>query len=251
MSNWATMKHQIFRDTHIDTTSTGTLADTDVGRAIIESIMFNRGHNLGWNVAHHMFYTDDNVQSYVLPQDYKSLSGDVFYSSVNDSSIPYGKRVLRNRPLDWVNESVTNAVSDSTTLHYDVGTTTCFAINPSDRKMYLSPIPTGGPWVVDFDYLRDPGTPWFKSDGTTWTFYNPNSEDTLASTFTNDWFDVDKGYHLVLNRAIYIVCNRGYGGTEEMAAIGANALRMWAEELVRLRAEANRIVSVDSVRKRI
>ena len=251
MANWATMKHQIFRDTHVDTTSSGSLADTDVGRAIIESIMFNRGRNLGWNVSRHKFYTEDNVQAYDLPLDYRALSGEVFYSSVNDSDIPYGKRVLRSRTMDWVNASVTNAVSDSSTLHYDVGTTTSYAINPSDNKMYLSPIPTGGPWVVEYDCLRDPGTPTFKSDGTTWTFYTPGTLDTLPSTYTNDWFDVEKGYHLVMNRAVFIISNRGYGGTEEMAAIGANALRMWAEELNRLRGEANRLVSITEMRKRI
>lgn len=249
--NWITMKHQILRDSHIDNTTSGSLADTDVGRAIIESIMFNRGHNLGWNVTEHTFYTEDNVQAYDLPADYKALSSDVFYSSVNDSSIPYGKRVLRFRPMNWIRESITNAVADSDTIHYDVGTATSYGIDPASRKIHLSPVPTGGPWLVEFSYLKDPGTPTFSSDGTTWSFFLPNGVDALPTTYTNEWFEVDKGYHLVMNRALYIVCNRGYGGTEEMAQIGSNALRMWAEELNRLRAEANRVVSATSLRKHI
>lgn len=251
MSDRATMKHQILRDTHIDSTTSGSAADTDVDRAIIESIMFNRGYNLGWNNAEHSFTTDDNQQSYPLPADYLRLTSDVFFSSINDNDIPYGKRPLRSRPMSWIKESVTNAVSDSTSIHYDVGTTTCYGIDPASRKMFLSPVPTGGPWLIEYSYLKDPGTPWFKSNGTTWTFYTPNTDDTLASTYTNEWFDVSKGYHLILNRAVYIISNRGYGGTEEMAAIGANALRMWAEELNRLRGEAARVVSVSEMRKHI
>ena len=251
MSNWATMKHQILRDTHIDSTSSGSLVDTDIDRAIIESILFNRGNNLGWNTSEHKFYTDDNQQEYDMPADYLRLTSDVFYSSVNDSSIPYGKRVLKSRTMDWIRESVTNAVSDSTSIHYDVGTTTSYAINPTDRKMYLSPVPTGGPWVIEYSYLKDPGTPTFKSDGTTWTIYEPNGVDVLASTYTNEWFEVSKGYHLIMNKAVAIIANRGYGGTEEMAALGANALRMWAEELNRLRGEAARTVSVSDVRRHI
>ena len=251
MSNWATMKHQLLRDSHIDSTSSGSLVDTDISRAIIESILFNRGYNLGWNNAEYEFDTVDNQQSYELPIDYLRLTSDVFFSSINDSDIPYGKRPLRNRPMSWIRESVTNAVSDSTSIHYDTGTTTCYGIDPGQRKMFLSPVPTGGPWRIDYSYMKDPGTPTFKSDGTTWTIYSPNTEDAIATTYTNEWFDVNKGYHLILNRAMFIISNRGYGSIEEMATIGANALRMWAEELNRLRAEANRVVSISEVRKYI
>jgi hypothetical protein len=246
------MKHNILRDSHIDSTSSGSLADTDVGRAIVESIMFNRGYNLGWNNGHYEFTTVENVRNYALPSDFLSLTSSVFYSSLNDNNIPYGKRELRWRPINWINASLTNAVTDtSNILHWDVGTTTCYGIDPVTNNMCLVPVPTGGPWYIEYDYLRDPGTPTFKSDGTTWTFYTPGTSDELPATYTNEWFDVDKGYNLILNRALYLICNRGYGGSEEMLSMAQNFLKMWAEELNRQRGQANRLVGAREIRKRI
>ena len=249
MSNWATMKHNLLRDLHIDTTTTGSPADTDCGRAIIESIQFNRGHNLGWNQAYFTFVTSENQFDYPLPSDYLSLSGDVYYSVATDSDTTvYGKRVLKSMPMGWLRENRYRV--NETGQYVDVGIPGYFGIDPASMRMHLSPAPADEA-LIEYAYLKDPGTPWFKSDGSTWSFYSPNSDDTLAATYRNEWFDVDKGYNLVLNRAMYIMCVRGYGGTEETDARGAAALRLWAEELNRLRAEANKVVSTGNIRRRI
>lgn len=249
MSTWATMKHHLFRDLHIDTTTSGSLADTDVGRAIVESILFNRNHNLGWNQGLHVFHTNANQFEYPLPSDYLALSGDVYYSTIPDSEVTvYGKRPLKSVPMGWIREN--RYRTNESGQYVNVGVPGYFGIDPSTRLMHLSPAPSDEV-QIEYVYLRDPGTPTFKSDGTTWTFYTPNTDDTLSATYTNEWFDVSKGYHLILNRAMYLLCVRGYGGTEEMDAKGANALRLWAEEMNRLRAEANNIVSVGNVRRHI
>jgi len=80
-------------------------------------------------------------------------------------------------------------------------------------------------------------------------FTTPFTEDAISDSFTNEWFD--QGYQLVLNRAAYIAWARIYGGTDESAPFMENALRMWAEEVNRLRAENARFTSGTEIRRRI
>lgn len=246
MSNWTTMKHNILRDMSIDTTTSGSVADTDVGRAIVESIIYNRARDLGWNNAEHSFFTDPGVREYPLPNDFLGLTGDVFHSTTPESSVTvYQRRVMKYRPMSWIKANLYRI--DSGSEYVDLGIPGVYSIEPATRRMHLNPAPADVA-RIEFTYLRDPGTPTFKSDGTTWTFYNPNTDDTLSSTFSNEWFQIDKGYNLVMNRAVYILCSRGYGGTEEMANRGATALRLWAEELSRLRGAATKVSGANEVR---
>lgn len=248
MSNWITIKHNLLRDMHIDTYTTGTQADYDVGRAVVESILFNRKHNFGWNTAEHLFTTDPQVREYPLPKDFLQLNGSVFSSIETDTSTIYGKRVLRWAPMSWIRENAYRIGTDGEYL--SLGVPGAFGIDPTSRKMNLSPAPTDVA-RIEYSYLKDPGTPWYKSNGTDWTFYAPNSDDTLADTYTNEWFDVDKGYYLILNRALYIMASRAQGGTPEMDQKAQNALRLWAEEKNRLTAEASQLVSGSEIRKYI
>lgn len=232
----------------MDTVSAGTAADTDIGRAIVESILFNRNNNFGWNTCEHVFTTDALKREYALPKDYLKLDSSVTYTPTTDVTSITGRRVLRWMPMSWIKTNMYRLNEGGE--YMDVGSPVSFGIDTGTRTMNLSPAPSDAA-TVEYTYVKDCGTPWFKSNGTTWTFYSPNTDDTLSLTYTNEWFDVSKGYTLILNRAVYILASRGQGGTEEMEKIALNAMRMWAEEKNRLTAEASSFVSANGIRKRI
>lgn len=241
----ATMKQQLLRDIHIDSTTSGSVADTDVTQAIIEAIRYNRRFNLGFNQAQAVILTESSVQKYDLPRDYLGVCSEVLYSS--SSTGTDGKQPLVNRPLDWTEA---NRYMDATgTSVLDLGRPWCYSIDPKGVRIAFSPIPSTTGERVEFSYVRDCGTPEFKYASSAWAFYKPYTLDTLPATFTNEYFQ--EGYYLIYNRAAFILWTRQYGGTEEAAVRGQAALQMWAEELARLRGEASRIVSGVAVRPRL
>lgn len=244
------MASELQRITKADSTSAGSVADSDGKRAIIESILFNRRHHLGFNQATAAIAIENGVQRYPMPRDYLALTGPVFWSNVPTSTADYqGRKELVSRPLAWV-EKQTYRIPGSSEYRF-LGDSVAYAIDQPNAEIVLSPVPGSSISQLDFHYLRDPGTPGMSASSGTWSFTKPWSEDAISDTFTNEWFEVGKGYHLVLNRAVYIYQARIYAGTDETAAIQEGALRMWAEELARLRGESSRYSSASEIRPRI
>lgn len=242
MSDYQTMKEHLLRDIHIDTAPSGSEGGDDVTKAIIESIKYNRRYKFGFNTAKHKFYTDANVRGYKLPLDFMSLVSDPYIQSAEDS---YNKRRLVYRPMDWVEENEHRGTEFETSINS--GTPIAFSIDTSVKQMELIPIPSSSGDVVTFTYHLDPGTPVAKYTGSAWVYYAPNTQDTLAATYTNAWFV--EGYELIYNRAAYILWSRVMGGTEEAGMRGAEHIKQWAEELNRLRAEDNKYQSVSELRR--
>lgn len=250
MANWGTMVSELTRLLKADSTASGSTVEDDCKRAIIESIMYNRRRFLGFNQATAVIAIENGVQRYPMPQDYLSLTGPVFWSNIPTSTSDLqGRKELISRPLAWV-EKQTYRIPGSSEYRF-LGDSVAYAIDQQNGEIVLSPVPGSSISQLDFHYLRDPGTPGMSSSSGVWTFTVPKSEDTISNTFTNDWFEVGRGYHLVLNRAMYILWARIFGGTEESAVFQENALRMWGEELARLTGEASRYTSVSDVRPRI
>lgn len=241
-----TMKKQLLREIHIDTTTSGSVADTDVTLAIIESINYNRRYHLGWNEGQCVITTDASVKHYTLPSDFLGLAGEVLYSSsTSDSST--GKRRLASRPLSWVEANMNVTVDGAD--YINEGLPWAYAIDPKDKRIVLSPTPSSAGETLEFPYIKDCGTPEFKYTGSAWAFYKPGTIDTLTATYTNEYFS--QGYWLIFNRASYILHTGVNGGTEEATVRAQSAIQRWAEELNRLRGEAVRIAGPRDVRPRL
>lgn len=250
MSNWGSMVSELQRMVKMDSTITGSVADSDSKRAIVESILYNRRRHLGFNQATAVIAIENGVQRYPMPRDYLALTGPVFWSNVPTSTSDLqGRKELINRPLAWV-EKQTYRIPGSSEYRF-LGDSVAYAIDPQSREIVLSPVPGSSISQLDFHYLRDPGTPGMSASSGAWTFTKPWSEDAIADAFTNDWFEIGRGYHLVLNRAAYLLWARIYGGTEESVAFQENALRLWGEELARLTGEASRYTSSSDIRPRL
>lgn len=249
MSNWGTMKSELLRMVKADSTSSGSVVDSDASRSIIGSIVHNRSHYLGWNTASYAIAVVDGEQRYNLPRDYLGLVSPVWWSNVATNASNAGRREMISRPLAWV-ESNTFRIPGQSEYRY-LGNSMAYAIDPANKQIVLSPVPGSTDSQIDFFYLLDPGTPGMSASSGTWTFTKPWSEDAISDSFTNAWFEVGKGYELVLARAVYLMWAKIWGGTEESAAFQENALRMWGEELARLRREASKTASNTGIRPRI
>lgn len=232
------MRQMLYRVCHSDTTTSGSEAESDVTRAIIESIGYNRRYNFGWNEAVYQFYTEQDMARYDLPRDFVTMAGEVFYSSTSDGSV-LSKRPMKWRSLEWV-ESNKFVITDGNE-YLDSGVPYFYAIDPKGKRLVLSPTPSTTNDLIEFSYIRDPGTPRFKYTGSAWAFYLPDSDDAISATFTNEWFN--EGFYLIFNRAAFILWSREMGGTEEATIRAQEHLKLWADELARLRAETARLVS--------
>lgn len=236
----------------VDTTSAGSVADTDASRAICESIKFNRRFLFGWNQAEGQIATVNGQQKYKLPLDFLGLTSPVYWSQnveTEDSVTPTfsGRRELVWRPMQWIDANLYRV--PGTSEYLNLGDSRAFGLDMKDRTLALSPVPGSSDSRLDFSYHKDPGTPGFIYDGSTWTITAPWSQDAIAATFTNEWFD--QGYQLVLARAAFILWSKIYGNTDEAAAAQENCLRLWGEEISRLRGEQARYVSGTEIRRRM
>lgn len=249
MSDFGTMKQELLRIVGVDSTSAGSVADSDAGRAICEAITFHKRYLFGFNQAECEITTENGVQKYALPRDFQGLTGPVYWSQNSDEDPPTfsGRRELVWRPMAWIEANLYRV--PGTSEYLNLGDSRAYGIDMKDRTLALSPVPGSSNSRLDFSYLKNPGAPRYSWSGSAWVFTNPYSEDVLADSFTNEWFT--DAYHLVLNRAVYIYCARVQGGVEESAPRQEIALRMWGEEMARLRAEQARFVSGTEIRRRM
>jgi len=231
MSDRQTMKEHLLRDLHIDTLPSGSEAGDDVDKAIIESIRYNRKFLFTFNQAKAKLRTVANSRTLSLPVDFLGLITEPYIQTSEDA---YNKRKLVSRTLDWIEENEWRGTEWETAI--TTGEPRFYAMDPSNKTINLVPIPQDDGELITFTYHKDPGTPTYKYTGSAWAFYTPFTDsETLAATYTNEWFK--EGYHLVYNRAAYLLWTRVFGGTEEASIRAAEHLKQWAEEVNSLRAE--------------
>ncbi len=252
MSNWLTMQKELLRCIKVDTA--GNEIAADVKRAIVESIKFNRRNTFGFNQATAQLATENGVQRYALPVDFMGLMSPVWWSqsiTTEDSETPTfsGRRELVWRPMPWIEANLYRV--PGTSEYLNLGDSRAYSIDQRDHTLILSPVPGSSDCRLDFVYHKDPGTPGYywntAVSPAAWAFTAPHLEDAIADTFTNEWFN--EGYDLVLNRAAFILWSKVYGGSDESATMQENFLRLWGEEMARLRGETARYASGTEVRR--
>jgi hypothetical protein len=232
----------------VDTTTTGSVADSDFKRSIVESIKYNRRFMLGFNQAEWQISTESGIQKYPLPRDFIGLTSPIYWSqNTSDDGQFSGRRELVWRPMPWIDANLYRV--PGTSEYLNLGDSRAYGLDMKDRTLALSPVPGTSDSRLDFSYHKDPGTPGYSYSSGTWTFTVPFSEDAITDAFTNEWFD--QGYYLILNRAAFIMWSRIEGGTEESVQFQGDALRLWAEELNRLRSENARFTSGTEIRRRM
>lgn len=230
MSNWATMKQDLLRDLHFDTTTSGSNADNDVSRAIIDAITFNRRYDFGFTRGKADIYTISDQYEYPLPEGFLGITGDVWSTPSLDTT---GRYTLKNRPIDWMEKNRYRVNGQDRTLNTgDVG---YYGINVATKSIVLSPVPSDDGTLIEFYYHYDPGTPDFIYTGSAWAFYDPGTTTAITGTYTNAWFT--DAYRLTFNRAAYYLLTGPHGGTEEAAMKAQQYMQQWSEELNRLRGD--------------
>lgn len=242
MSDWATMKQDLLRDLHFDTTTSGSNADNDVSRAIIDSIKFNRRYDFGFTRGKADIYTISDQFEYPLPEGFLGITGDVWSTPSLDTT---GRYTLKNRPIDWMEKNRYRVNGQDRTLNTgDVG---YYGINVATKSIVLSPVPSDDGTLIEFYYHYDPGTPDFVYTGSAWAFYDPGTTNAISGTYSNAWFT--DAYRLTFNRAAYYLLTGAYGGTEEAAMKAQQYMQQWSEELNRLRGDFAKYVGNREIRR--
>jgi len=239
------MVKQLMTELHFDNNTTGTQAETDAKVAIIDSINFTKRQKAWFNERRHTIYSSDGVFGYPLPNDFMGLVGNVYYTASDND--PLTRVVLRYRSPEWCEEHKSRGEEWDTSVNS--GNPDFYSIDAGANEMLLVPIPYQDGDKIEFKYVVDDGVPTYKVVSTTWTFYLPNSSETLPATFTNVWFT--SAYRMIFARAAYYLLTGAYGGTEAAMVKGTEYIKQWAEELNKLRAETKSKASPRGVRRHI
>lgn len=240
------MEAVILRDLHIDSTTTGSVATQDVGRAIVEAIRLLRSQSFGWNQADYTISLQESTQRYSLPNDFMGLTGDVFFNSGSD--IPgTALRALQWAPLNQIKEYRFTTTSLSELIN--TGAPMYYGIDPKNDEIVFAPVPSSDDDTVEFEYIRDAGTPWYQDVSGTITFYKPGSEDAITSGYTSDWFNLDKGFDLVRYKASELLWTGPYGGTERAAEKAVESMQRFAQTLNNMRSDVGKKVGARNFRR--
>lgn len=245
MSDLQTMKTQLLRNVHIDSTTTGSKADSDVTIAIIDAIRHNRRFHFWFTEKNGHILTEANKWKYDLPTDFIGLLSDPFFID-GDMDSDFRNQLTRET-WEWMNQHYNRAAEWETSIN--LGSPRRYYLDLTEKEIWLLPVPQDSGNQILFRYNKDCGTPSYKYTGSAWAFYKPDSEDTLPSTFTNEWFD--EGYNLTYLRAAYNLWTAPYGGTQEAMQNVQMFLQQWAEELNRLRGETQVRGSQYAIRRHI
>lgn len=241
MADLGTMKQDLYRTLHLDAGATGTLAEADVTKAIIEAIRFNKNQSFWSNVKQFSISTTQDRYRYSLPTDFVGLASDVLYKPQdNEQNI-----VLRERTVNWCEEQ--RYRGDIWDASISTGNPDFYGIDVHSHELVLIPVPYQDGDVVTFKYIYDLGVPSYKYVSSTWTFYQPNSTVALTDTFTNGWFQ--EYYELTLNRAAFTLLSTVYGGTEESTIKAQEHLKLWIEQLNKLRTDVTKRASKHQIRR--
>lgn len=250
MSDIRTMFNAIIREMHQDVSSPGASIEADILRAITESLRFNRSIQTAFNTRRYQFSLNASQFIYPLPSDYLGLVGEVFYTPDSTSSYRYP---LVNAGMDLVEELKYYMEGDYDEGRLVTGNPLRYAVEPNEKNMYLSPMPSTTTGLVHLRYLQDLGTPEFLYSGSAWVFYKPGmsgvSTETItkASTWTTKW--LTEGYDAIRSRALFYLFTREYGGTEETDLKASRYLGQWNDAIKNLRTENTKRQANWNIRK--
>ncbi len=243
MADLGTMKQDLYRTLHLDSNTSGTLVAADVTKAIIEAIRFNKNQSFWSNVRQFSISTTQDQYRYSLPSDYVGLASDVLYKPQdNEQNI-----VLRERSVNWCEEQ--RYRGDIWDASISTGNPDFYGIDVHSHELVLIPVPYQDGDVVTFKYITDLGVPSFKYTSGAWTFYAPNSTVALTDSFSNAWFT--DYYELTMNRAAFLLWTTVYGGSEEAQIKAQEHLKLWAEQLNKLRTDVTKRASKHQIRRYI
>lgn len=242
MSDLGTMKQDLYRVLRIDSTTVNTAAVADATKAIIEAIRFNKNQRFWTNERSSTIVTTSGQFRYPLPSDYLGLASDVFYQPADDQTY---RAPLRQRTVDWCEEMKVRGDTWDTSINS--GNPDFYAIDESTSEILLCPIPYVDGDKIDFKYITDMGVPSFKYVSSAWTFYQPGTTVALTDAFTNGWFT--EYYELIFNRAAYLLLSTVYGGTEDSTVRANEHLKLWMEQLNKLRTDTARRSSSSTIRR--
>ena len=247
MSDIRTMIKQILREIRIDSTTSGSQAETDVKIAIIDAMDFHKKDTFWFNKQWASVGLNTGQYRYSLPSDFLSIIGDV--TLVAASNDPASKRRLFPATLNEANEASYVGTDPSESIL--TGTPSKYALDGSSNEILLIPVPSVDGDRIDFQYSLNFGIPTYSFNGTTWDFYEPNSVATLSTTFLSPWLAQDKGYKLIYYRSVYSLLSGVYGGTQASTAKANEYVKKWFEESGRLKGENTKRSVAPSIRRHI
>lgn len=94
------------------------------------------------------------------------------------------------------------------------------------KEILLYPTPNGV-YSVNFDYIKDLGTPVAAWSGSAWTFSVNGT--TINDAYTSDWFT--EGMNLITDRAVYYIASQHLGNME-LASVAMQLAKEHEKELM-------------------
>ena len=165
--------------------------DAVIKREIISAIRYYRGKRFFFNEGQAQMLTTAGQESYGP----ESATGE------QDG---YPADMLRpDRLRITINNSI--YILDHKTIHHirNVNTNPDTTGYPDwwawyNKKFWLYPVANTDDWVIDIDYIKDIGTPYYTYTGGEWVFYDPGG-NILDDSWTSDWLEY--GEELIRFRA--------------------------------------------------
>lgn len=245
--DWTTMRQVLYRHLHQDSSTVPQAVKDDVGIAICEALRFNRKNLYHFNEKRGELATLQDEYAYKLPSDFLGFVGDVYYTPAgSDGSFRYK---LKEASTDEV-EGYRFAGNDYNSFATS-GRPLLYSVDMVGKRLLVAPVCSTSDEKFEFRYLSDLGSPQYRYAGSSWAFYEGESENAISdtSTYTNAWFK--EGFDVTMWRALYYLWSSIYGGTEESAAKAQTAMLSHTEARLRLLDEAGKMHSKRVVRKYI
>ncbi len=152
-----------------------------IKREIISAIRHYRGRKFFFNEGLAQMNTTDGQQNYGVESSSGAEDGypadlvgiDLLRITINNSIYPMSKR-----PIGVIRE-----LNSSPTLEGFPGHWAFY-----NEQIWLYPIPSQDNWVIDVDYVKDIGTPYYNYTGGEWKFFD-ESGASLDDSWQSAWFD--------------------------------------------------------------
>lgn len=246
MRDITTLQHNILRDLHLDTTTSGTQAVNDIKRAAIDAMTHMENEAFWFLREEHRIDLVTDIYEYQLPDEYLSIEGDVFYCPDNtDVTARYPITVTG---INNVKANLSTGLEWETTVIH--GAPSLVAVDAKSKTLFVAPTPASDDTCLIFDISVDGGVPWYKHDGTAWAFYYKDSTTSvIPSTFTNFW--LKEAYNAVRYRTCFQLLIGPYGGSDEATQKSQMYNNLFEHEINRLRGKQNKLMSVKSLKKHL
>jgi hypothetical protein len=245
MSDLTTITQHLARELHLDTTSSGTQATADIKRAVVDAQRLLETECPWFLITEYTIPLVSDQFEYPLPYDYESIDQSVYF--VPALTEPKVKWPIRLVPLESVKSRLSTGFEWESTV--DQGDPSVVAVDTARNLLIVAPTPDSSLSGLEVRIYRRGNIPYYKYDGSTWTFYGGDTSTALASTFTNIW--LQEAYMLVFYRAAQMLVQGVYGGTDGSVNKAQLYLQAYSIELNKLRGKATRLGSVNYVPRHI